>query len=77
MKTHVQKWGNSLALRIPLALSKQLHLHFGSLVDMEVKGDSIVIRAPHYSLDEMLKQINKENTHSPLLDDHPMGNEEW
>ncbi len=77
MQTHIQKWGNSLAVRIPVILSKQLHLNPGSLVDMEIEGRSLVIRAPHYTLDEMLNQITEDNLHMPLMDDPQMGNEEW
>lgn len=77
MEAHVRKWGNSLALRIPSAFSHQLHLNPGSLVDMTIEGDSLVIRTISYSLDEMLSQINENNLHSQMLDGSQVGNEEW
>ena len=39
MQTHIQKWGNSLGLRIPMQLAKQLQLHAGSLVILKIEED--------------------------------------
>ena len=77
MQTHVQKWGNSLSVRIPSTFSRQLRINAGSLVEMKIDGDCIIIRAPHYKLEELLSQINESNIHSQLLDDSQKGNEEW
>ena len=77
MHTHVQKWGNSLAVRIPLAISRQMNLHVNSLIEMEMEGNCLMIRIPHYNLDEMLSQVNSDNLHSQSFDDEQIGNEEW
>lgn len=77
MQSHVQKWGNSLGLRIPMQLAKQLHLQPGSSVTLEVEDGRIIIQTPKYSLESMLKEITPKNRHHQMLDDGQTGNEEW
>lgn len=77
MQGHIQKWGNSLGLRIPMQFAKQLKLHEGSFVVIEVDHDRLVIQPIKYDLDIMLKDINPKNQHHPILDDEQWGNEEW
>jgi len=77
MQGHIQKWGNSLGLRIPLQLAKRLNLHQGSAVIIEVEGDRIIIQSSKYNLDAMLGQITSENQHHLSFDSSPKGNEEW
>lgn len=77
MQTRIQKWGNSLGVRIPLQLAKQLNLHQGSPVNLGIENDCIVIHPPKYDLDAMLNQITKENMHHQILEDSQRGNEEW
>lgn len=77
MQTHIHKWGNSLGLRIPSQVAKQLGLHLGSLVNIEIKDSKLIIQAPKYTLDNLLKDITKKNQHHQALDDKPRGNEEW
>lgn len=77
MQSHVQKWGNSLGLRIPIKLAKELHLHPGSLVNLEVKNGQMIIQVPQYDLDTMLQGITSKNRHHLALDDENVGIEEW
>lgn len=77
MQGHIGKWGNSLGIRIPIAIAKQLLLHLGTPVTIEVENDKLVIKLSKYDLDIMLKNITKENQHSQILDDNRRGNEEW
>ncbi len=77
MQAHIQKWGNSLGLRIPMQLAKQLKLHQGSSVTLEIEDGRIIIQTPKYDLDMMLKDITPENRHHQILDDEQQGNEEW
>lgn len=39
---HVGKWGNSLAVRLPATLAKQLHLHEGAHIQLVVQADGSV-----------------------------------
>ena len=77
MQSHVHKWGNSLGIRIPMHLAKELHLNPGSPIILEIEKGKLIIQAPHYNLDEMLKEVTEENRHHLLLDDSPRGVEEW
>ena len=68
MNTTIQKWGNSLAIRIPMSFAKNIHLHKGSAVDVILVKDKIEIRPKNsgkkYVLLEMVKRINKNNLHT-------------
>lgn len=77
MQTHIQKWGNSLGLRIPRKLAKQLNLHPGSSVTMVIENGRIIIQTPKYDLDTLLSEITPHNQHHQILDDQSQGNEEW
>ena len=77
MQAHIQKWGNSLGLRIPMQLAKQLKLHQGSPVTLEIEQGRIIIQPPKYNLEMMLKDITPKNQHHQILDDEQRGNEEW
>jgi antitoxin MazE len=77
MYAHIQKWGNSLGLRIPKHLAVLLRLQPGSKVMIEVENSRIIIQTPQYSLDTMLKEITAKNRHHQLLDDAQTGGEEW
>lgn len=77
MLAHIQKWGNSLGLRIPMQLARQLQLHQGSSVTIEIEQGRIIIQPPKYDLETMLKDITPENQHHQILDDTQRGNEEW
>lgn len=78
MKTNIQKWGNSLGVRIPAQLAQQLHLHSGSVVEILIENDHISIHPQKYTLASMLSQITNENR--PGLDwveEPSKGVEEW
>ena len=80
MTTIVQKWGNSLALRIPSALAKDIHLHQGSMVDMAVIEGEMVVKPrgkSKISLAHMLKGITKNNRHTEQNSGDAAGREIW
>lgn len=77
MRTQIQKWGNSLAVRIPRNFSKRLHLHAGSAVDVDIEGEAMVLKKLKIDLQAMLDQITPENMHHGDFDDTPKGKEEW
>lgn len=77
MQTHLKKWGNSLGIRIPMQFIKQLDLHDGSSVTLELHEGRITIKPPKYNLESMLKEITPKNLHKPIFDDKQHGNEEW
>ncbi|OHD78589.1 MAG: multidrug transporter MatE [Spirochaetes bacterium RIFOXYC1_FULL_54_7] len=77
MQTVVQKWGNSLGIRIPSIYAKELALKNGSLVEISEDEGRIVISPKKISLPELLSQVTTENIHEPEDTGASLGNEEW
>ena len=80
MKTRVQRWGNSLALRIPKSFADDAGLDHGALVDVSlVEGRLVVtpVTAPSYTLDELVAGITDENRHGEEAIGPSVGNEAW
>lgn len=66
MSVKIQKWGNSLGVRIPKTIIEKVNLSENSEVEIESKNGTIVIfpAKKQYSLDSLLEQITKSNLHS-------------
>ncbi len=75
--TKVQKWGNSLAIRIPSAFAEQLMLKQGSEVNLLLDGNRLVIKPTRSepSLSTLLAQVTDENIHSEVATGEPTGRE--
>lgn len=78
MSVKIQKWGNSLGVRIPKAVIEKANLSEHSEVEVESKNGTIVIfpAKKKYSLELLLDQITKSNLHSEG-DSKTEGNEVW
>ncbi len=66
MKTAVQQWGNSLALRIPKAFATQAQVKKGSAVDLRLEKGRLVITplaAEVISLKKLLSKVTRQNVH--------------
>ena len=80
MKTRIQKWGNSLALRIPQAFAKNFNVTKGSAVEMSIEDGKLVITPAHkptYTLKQLLSGISKQNIHGEIDMGPPVGKEIW
>jgi antitoxin MazE len=77
MQSRVVKWGNSLGIRIPKSLAKQVKLQEGCPVDLQVTNGTLVIRRPGYTLDSLLSQVTVENLYSEVETGDAMGREQW
>ena len=79
MNATVQKWGNSLAIRIPKNITKDTRVSEGSNIDIMVENGNIVLSPgkKEYSLKELLKNITIENIHSELSTGDQTGGEIW
>ncbi len=78
METVIKKWGNSLGIRIPSLIAKDLSLKEGSFVEIEDERGKIVIKPKKKNdLKEMLKSINEKNIHNEFETESPVGNEAW
>lgn len=78
MSVKIQKWGNSLGVRIPKAVIEKVNLSENSEVEIESKNGTIVIFPAKvgYSLDALLERITKSNLHSEE-EFKAEGNEVW
>lgn len=77
MKAKVNKWGNSLAIRISKAFALQIGIYENSNVNLSVDGDRIIISKPKVSLKELMQNVTIENTHASLETGKNLGKEIW
>lgn len=80
METKAQKWGNSLAIRVPKGIAQQAGVSVNDPLDIEVSGGVIVLkprRRQKYRLNDLLKEITKENMHDEIEFGAPVGREAW
>ena len=78
--TTVQKWGNSLAVRIPKPLVMELRVDAGDAVELRTVNDGLLIvpaRRRRLNLRSLLKGITTRNRHSEVLTGRPVGGEAW
>ena len=80
MRARVQKWGNSLALRIPKAFAVETGLEQGSFVDVSIVDGTLLV-APvaqrTWTLEELLAGITDENIHGEVDTGPVVGGEMW
>ncbi len=78
MTQAVLKWGNSLAVRIPAAVARQMGIEEGAKLDLRVEGKRLVVEQvdelPEFSHDDLARALRKSR--STLIDfGRPRGNE--
>ena len=73
MKVAFQKWGNSLALRVPKVVAREIGASDGKTAEMSVRDGKLVIevtkpkrRKRRYTLDELVAGITPENRHEEI-----------
>ncbi len=80
MKTRIQKWGNSLALRIPKAFAEEAGIHADAAVELSlVEGRLLVqpITLPPLRLDDLLRGITNDNLPGEWNTGPAVGKEVW
>jgi antitoxin MazE len=80
MTTLIQKWGNSLALRIPKTLAREVRLVEGEQVELQLTGEGLLVRPHHrkrYRLGELVAGIKPANRHAESDYGAPAGREAW
>ncbi|MCL6633958.1 MAG: AbrB/MazE/SpoVT family DNA-binding domain-containing protein [Alicyclobacillus herbarius] len=65
MTTTVQRWGNSLAIRIPRVVAERLAVQQGSEIELSVEDNAIILtpKQKKPTLEELLAKITPENRH--------------
>jgi len=80
MHSKIQKWGNSLGLRIPRTLAAEAQIEEGSSVDLSVKNGTLLVRSVQprrYVLRELLKGVTSRNLHHEVPTGEAVGREIW
>ncbi|WYP25981.1 AbrB/MazE/SpoVT family DNA-binding domain-containing protein [Alkalihalobacillus sp. FSL W8-0930] len=77
--TVLQKWGNSSGVRIPASFKKILGIENGTILDLELVNNTIVIRKARkkQTLDDLLQKYDPEKEHKELNWGNPEGDEMW
>ncbi|QWV93165.1 AbrB/MazE/SpoVT family DNA-binding domain-containing protein [Geomonas oryzisoli] len=78
MVAKAQKWGNSLAVRLPKSIAAECGIEADSPVEITRQEGYIVIKPivnKGLSLDALLDGINEENLHSEVSSGKPVGRE--
>ncbi len=80
MLIKIQKWGNSLALRIPKAFAFQSNIREDEFVNLSLEENKIIIEPieeKKYLLKDLLLGINESNIQNEIDFGQPEGNEHW
>lgn len=80
MHVRVQKWGNSLALRIPKPLAKDAEVTEGTVLNLAVSEGKVVatpVEQKKLSLREVLAKVNKKHLHGEVDFARSAGREIW
>ena len=66
MSVKIQKWGNSVGVRIPKTIMEKANLSINSEIEIECKNKKIIIfsKKKPIQLKDLLSQITKENLHA-------------
>ena len=80
MKAQIQKWGNSLAIRIPKSFAKESNIRNGTFVNLRVVRGNLIaspLEEKEFTLKQLLSKINEDNIHREFDTGHAIGNEIW
>ena len=82
MRRNVQRWGNSLAVRIPASIAGECGLTVGTAIDVETDGERVVLVPQHpgprkHDLRRLLAKITPRNRPTPVDFGKRTGREVW
>jgi antitoxin MazE len=80
VKARVQKWGNSLGIRIPRAVAQETSVESDSVVDITAEDGKILItpeKQKSLSLRQLLSRVTEANLHVEIVTSDPVGKETW
>lgn len=78
MQTKVQKWGNSLAVRLPKPFTDEVGLEENGAVEIKLVEEGILIKPRKrlkYTLEELLEGMTEEHLHGEIDYGPPVGKE--
>ena len=80
MRVQIQKWGNSLALRIPKPFAEEAEVREGTFVDLSLAEGKLVAVPDvkrRYTLKQLLSKVTKDNLHKEVSFGRAAGREVW
>jgi antitoxin MazE len=77
LKTRVQKWGNSLALRIPKAFAEEAGLRANTPVELSLTAGGLVVQPIAPTLEELLRGVTDDNVPGEWDTGPATGKEVW
>ena len=80
MRVQIQKWGNSLALRIPKPFAEEAEVREGTVVDLSLAEGKLVAVPDlkrRYTLKQLLSKVTKDNLHKEVSFGSAVGREGW
>ncbi len=79
MRTRVQKWGNSLAVRIPKPFAEGAGLRPSSEVEVSLEKGEVRLSPvrPRWKLRQLLSRVTKRNLHAEIDSGPAVGREAW
>lgn len=80
MQSRIQKWGNSLALRIPKSFAQEIGLDRDVPVNVSLEDGRLIVAPvtePPITLERLLEQIREDNIHHEVDTGPAVGEEVW
>jgi antitoxin MazE len=80
MKSTVQKWGNSLAVRIPKSFANEIGLSENSAVELTMEGNALqlqLLKQAPVTFESLVSKITPENLHGEFFSGPAAGKEIW
>lgn len=72
----IQKWGNSLAVRIPASIARSVHFKPGTIVQLDAHDESIIVKATgkqKLTLNERLSSFDPKIHGGEVMQANPIG----
>jgi antitoxin MazE len=76
----IKKWGNSLGVRLPVAIARAARLHVDQRVHLSVEEGAIIIRpeqSAELTLDERLSRFDPARHGGEIMQTQAVGAEKW
>jgi len=80
MRTRVQRWGNSLAVRIPKIFAAEVGLQNDSPVELRLEQGKLILEPSEPAapkLEDLLRRVRNSNLHGEIDSGHALGKEAW
>lgn len=80
MRTRIQRWGNSLAVRIPKSFAEQAGFAENATVDMSLADGTLLVERvvdSELTIDGLLAGVTDDNLHGEIETGQATGSEAW